>query len=244
ITEMEIQSILLPIVEYVSVVFIIFGGVLPYIPQYIQIKNTGNCDGFSLYVCLALLLANILRILFWFCKRFELPLLAQSFVMLAAMLAMVHISVASKRQQRRIALPTEGGSRKSAGGNLESPQGGFWNWPDFSSYAAFLLLFSAVAGFVSFALSGWPAYVELLGLAAVLTEAMLAVPQFHRNRVNKSTAGMSVAMVALWTSGDLFKTAYFVLRSAPAQFWLCGLLQIGIDLAIFGQVFAYQGRKE
>ena len=44
---------------------IIFGGVIPYIPQYFQIKLSENADGFSLYVCLALLIANTLRILFW-----------------------------------------------------------------------------------------------------------------------------------------------------------------------------------
>ncbi len=41
------------------------GGVCPYIPQYRKIKKTENSEGFSLYVCLALLLANTLRILFW-----------------------------------------------------------------------------------------------------------------------------------------------------------------------------------
>lgn len=44
---------------------IIFGGVIPYFPQYMEIHNTGNADGFSIYVCLVLLLANILRIIFW-----------------------------------------------------------------------------------------------------------------------------------------------------------------------------------
>ena len=43
----------------------IFGGVVPYIPQYQVIKSTENAEGFSLYVCLSLLVANILRIIFW-----------------------------------------------------------------------------------------------------------------------------------------------------------------------------------
>lgn len=44
----------------------IIGGVAPYIPQYRQIKRTQDAEGFSLYVCLALLIANTLRILFWY----------------------------------------------------------------------------------------------------------------------------------------------------------------------------------
>lgn len=45
---------------------IIFGGIVPYIPQYREIKKRENAEGFSLYVCLTLLIANSLRIFFWF----------------------------------------------------------------------------------------------------------------------------------------------------------------------------------
>jgi hypothetical protein len=51
----------------------------------------------------------------------------------------------------------------------------------------------------------------------------------------------SVKMVLLWTCGDLYKTAYFVLRSAPVQFWLCGGLQVTLDVAILLQVIYYSG---
>ena len=40
----------------------VFGGVVPYVPQYLNIKATHNTRGFSLYVCLALITANTLRI--------------------------------------------------------------------------------------------------------------------------------------------------------------------------------------
>ena len=43
----------------------IFGAVIPYIPQYLEIKRTQNSSGFSTYVCLTLLAANILRVIFW-----------------------------------------------------------------------------------------------------------------------------------------------------------------------------------
>ena len=46
-------------------------------------------------------------------------------------------------------------------------------------------------------------------------------------------------MVLLWTAGDVLKTVYFVLRAAPAQFWLCGVLQVLLDVAILSQVLIY-----
>lgn len=43
-------------------------------------------------------------------------------------------------------------------------------------------------------------------------------------------------MVIMWTCGDVFKTAYFVLREAPPQFWVCGSLQVSLDVVILFQV--------
>ena len=43
----------------------VFGGALPYLPQYQEIQRSNNTEGFSTRVCLVLLIANILRIFFW-----------------------------------------------------------------------------------------------------------------------------------------------------------------------------------
>lgn len=49
----------------------------------------------------------------------------------------------------------------------------------------------------------------------------------------------SVCMVCLWACGDSFKTSYFVARGSPAQFVLCGVLQLFIDALIFAQIALY-----
>lgn len=85
------------LVAVISSGFMIFGGVVPYIPQYRMISRTRNASGFSTLVCLALLTANILRILFWFGHPFELPLLCQSVIMIACMLIMLELCVRVKR---------------------------------------------------------------------------------------------------------------------------------------------------
>ncbi|XP_069894900.1 solute carrier family 66 member 2 isoform X3 [Dipodomys merriami] len=69
----------------------VFGGVVPYIPQYRDIRRTQSADGFSTHVCLVLLVANILRILFWFGRHFESPLLWQSIIMILTMLLMLKL---------------------------------------------------------------------------------------------------------------------------------------------------------
>jgi hypothetical protein len=89
----SILSSLTGIVSFVSSGFMIFGGIFPYIPQYRIIKRSRNASGFSTLVCLALLIANILRILFWFGHPFELPLLTQSIIMIICMLIMLELCV-------------------------------------------------------------------------------------------------------------------------------------------------------
>lgn len=67
----------------------------------------------------------------------------------------------------------------------------------------------------------------------------VGAPQFMRNFKNKSTYGMSIHMVIMWTLGDMFKTGYFIARKAPSQFWICGTLQVGIIEYIQCNTFKY-----
>lgn len=309
------------VVGYVSAAFMVVGGVLPYVPQYKQIKQTQDPEGFSLHVCLALLIANSLRILFWFSSRFEIPLLVQSVVMNLTMFIMIHLCVTVRRNnaimrtrervfsgdetllearesinrviddqqhqqqqlQHHVVVKTEGviSNRAGVGAGPEGPgklanstsigigstlpqtnpaaaaAGGlkksrsrhyiidfdsryFWSWTDFQSYLDFMLVVWVVGAAVTYLMLSVTWFMETIGFLAVFTEAMLGAPQFLRNYKNKSTHGMSICMVIMWTAGDMFKTGYFILRHAPTQFWICGTLQVSLDLAILLQVYIYR----
>lgn len=220
--------------SWVASAAMIFGGVVPYVPQYREIRRSRNAEGFSSFVCLALLLANTLRILFWFGHPFELPLLAQSLVMNVCMLAMLRLCVQTRNANLIVPLPSHTFT--------DHPLQHFWAWGDFLSYVEFLATFALSTGLVLYVFLDVKPLVEALGFLALLTEALLGLPQFYTNLSNKSTKGMSNQMVVLWTAGDVFKTAYFVARSAPMQFWLCGSLQVCLDLAILLQVVWYRRR--
>ncbi|XP_054714946.1 solute carrier family 66 member 2-like [Uloborus diversus] len=209
-----------------------FGGVIPYIPQYKEIKRTDNSDGFSTYVCLVLLIANTLRIIFWFGHTYELPLLCQSIIMNIAMLAMMHLCV--KTRNKALIIP----SKSRLFSDFDAHY--FWEWTDFLSYLEFMATFTAVIGIFMYLCLEIVLIVESIGFFAVFIEALLGTPQFYRNLKKKSTLGMSKKMVFLWTFGDVFKTVYFVVREAPIQFWICGILQVIIDFCILLQVLLYR----
>ncbi|CAL8102146.1 unnamed protein product [Orchesella dallaii] len=241
---MEFELSVVSFISLVSQLAMVFGGVVPYIPQYNEIRRTGNADGFSLYVCLALLVANILRILFWFGKPFETPLLIQSILMNAAMLMMIHLCVRVKAKSEIIkkkdkTFTDDQGKQLTKHSFRDFDRAHFWDWSDFQSYVECLLIFSIVGGFMMYQFARFSVFVETVGFMAVFTEAMLGVPQFLRNYKNRSVRGMNATMIIMWTCGDVFKTTYFVLRNAPVQFTICGCLQIGVDLAILGQIWLY-----
>lgn len=223
---------IIDVISFGAQVAMVIGGVVPFIPQYLDIMRSQNADGFSLFVCLALLIANILRIMFWFGKRFELPLLAQSVIMIVTMMVLVELCVRVKNRSEIIASK----QRKF----IDMDPAHFWNWTDFMSYLEFIASFSLVVGVLTFLFINNTVFIETIGFAAVFTEAMLGAPQFIRNFQNKSTLGMSKKMVGFWTCGDVFKTVYFILRRAPPQFGICGILQVSIDVSIFLQVFLYR----
>ncbi|XP_053105441.1 solute carrier family 66 member 2 isoform X2 [Hemicordylus capensis] len=208
----------------------VFGGVVPYIPQYRDIKRTQNAEGFSTYVCLVLLVANILRILFWFGRHFESPLLLQSIIMIITMLLMLKLCT-------EVRVTNELNIKRRSFSDFDLNY--FWHWSKFTDYVQCVLTFTGVTGYITYLSLDSVIFVETLGFLAVFTEAMLGIPQLFRNYQNRSTEGMSVKMVLMWTSGDTFKTVYFLLNQAPFQFSICGLLQVFVDMAILAQVYFY-----
>lgn len=226
---------MMELITFVSVCAMVFGGVVPFIPQMLLIRRTRSCDGFNTLVCFNLMIANILRIMFWFGQPFELPLLAQSVLMVGTMLGMMGACVETYQYDGRRPTRLNWKTRFYTD---------FWQWTDYADYLTFVALFTVGFGLLTFLCLNIQLYVDMLGFMAVFVEAIQGLPQWTRNYQNKSTEGMSIVMVCCWMSGDTFKTTYFLLRNAPSQFALCGILQMFVDVNLLVQVFWYRGNRE
>ncbi|KAK4474532.1 hypothetical protein MN116_001678 [Schistosoma mekongi] len=232
--------------NFLSLLYV-FGGAVPYVPQYIQIRKSQSIKGFSSYVCLVILISNILRIWFWFVQPYPAALLSQSFVMITTMLILMRTITQLSSIKRSLSMPCTVGIRtvETVNWNIGRFRDiwfhKFWKWTYFSSYLLFLCSFTLISGLCTYLFSSSRIYIQLLGFVALFIEAMLGLPQFAKNFYNKSVIGMSISMVLMWTSGDVFKTIYFILEQAPLQFLMCSLLQIGLDIAILLQCLYYRG---
>eukprot|EP00762_Andalucia_godoyi_P002793 ANDGO_04550.mRNA.2 hypothetical protein len=208
---------------------IIFGPVFGYVSQYKDISRARTAEGFSSLVSFILLSSNILRVFFWFGKRFELALLFQSIVMIVAQMVLVELICRFPTSMMR-------GHRFTDFNAIH-----FWSWEDFNSYVSFVGAFSAIVGFSTVMFGSFEWYIEFIGFAALLSEATLGIPQMLHNLRHRSTAGLSKTLIITWVAGDSFKTFYFVLNGAPFQFLLCGIIQLVVDAIIMFQFYAYSG---
>lgn len=84
------------LLDFLLSLSMVIGPVVGFIPQYLQIKNNSSSEGFSPFICLILLAANILRVFFWLQKRFEITLLFQSVLMIFAQLALLDLIIRYK----------------------------------------------------------------------------------------------------------------------------------------------------
>ncbi|KAM9814654.1 solute carrier family 66 member 2 [Syngnathus typhle] len=218
------------LLSWLASCLMVIGGALPYVPQYQEIQRSSNTEGFSTRVCLVLLIANILRIFFWIGKQFEFTLLLQSVVMILTMFAMLHLCCFVQNSNRV-------STKQHRITDLDLHY--FWKWNAFEDYLLFCFGLSVLCAVVTIILLDSAVFVEMLGSLAVMFEAMLGLPQLMQNFQNRSTKGMSVKMVLLWMAGDVFKTSYFLINQSPSQFWVCGSVQILIDVAILLQVLFY-----
>uniref|UniRef100_A0A4W5M1J9 Si:dkey-246g23.2 n=1 Tax=Hucho hucho TaxID=62062 RepID=A0A4W5M1J9_9TELE len=173
--------------DWLACCVMVVGGALPYAAQYQQILRTKNTDGFSTRVCLVLLVANILRILFWetLGKKKEtitfhyLPsvCLSLSVSVCVCLSRSVCLSVCLSLHPPHLSLS-----------DLDPRF--FWSWDSFEDYLIFLLAFTLPCAFTTLLLLDSSLFVESLGSLAVLTEAMLGLPQLLQNQRNHSTTGM------------------------------------------------------
>uniref|UniRef100_A0A8V0Y161 Solute carrier family 66 member 2 n=2 Tax=Gallus gallus TaxID=9031 RepID=A0A8V0Y161_CHICK len=219
------------------------------LPEFLSFSTVGGERGpekrdFAILLPPLLQVNNCSR----FGRRFESPLLWQSIIMIITMLLMLKLCTEVRVSNDLNIKRRSFSAADSKDEEIKAPPkrsyldfdlNYFWHWSKFTDYVQCVLTFTGVTGYITYLWLDSSLFVETLGFLAVFTEAMLGVPQLYRNYQNRSTEGMSVKMVLMWTSGDTFKTVYFILNKAPLQFSICGLLQVFVDMAILLQVYLY-----
>ncbi|RKP14647.1 hypothetical protein BJ684DRAFT_8228 [Piptocephalis cylindrospora] len=216
-------------------VAIAVGPVLGYIDQVRVMRASRSSNGFSMAVCGILLVSSILRIFFWLGQHFDNALLYQSILMILVQLFLLNLCI----QYRTAESFPEPGLSSGAIPMMQR----FWQWPSLYHYIHFLLGFTLVFTILHVLFSWSSFYVSLIGVLSLAIEATLPLPQIRKNHERGSTEGFSLAVMAAWALGDLFKCYYYVYTTAPLQFTICGFFQLSADAVLVVQWVRYRGKS-
>jgi hypothetical protein len=206
------------LIEHIAQISMVVFPVSPYFSQYLKLKHTNQ--GFSLHVCGGLMLSNIFKIFFWYCKRFDITILVQGITMFAVQLWLLAASKATIRIKRHFP----------------------YNDVEVLGLYFYLYVLSIQLIVLVACQFGWgrdPIYVETIGFSGVALEAAVPGFQVFRNFRNRSVKGFSELVLLVWFTGDICKIGYHLYFGNPIQFVLCGIVQVTFDLILFYQFYKY-----
>jgi solute carrier family 66, member 2 len=103
--------------------------VLGYVMQYRLIQQNQSVGGFSIDICLVLLVANILRLNFYPFNQFDTALLFQSFFMIVAQLLLLQTCSQYKDYNKER-------DSSTAASEEEDITENFWRWNSFTPFCS------------------------------------------------------------------------------------------------------------
>ena len=228
---------------------------LAYIFQVIKFNRTKSSQGFSKFICLMLFMGNLLRIYFWFGKRFKKTLLYQSIGAVFFQIVLVHyfmkyqnkksylqdIKVSNSNKQLRLEKKNNINLIKNYIAAYFSKTfrprffslskiftiSNFWNWNEEIEYYKFMVLICAILSALFSLFKKNNIFLQIIGSLSASFEAMVCLPQIIENCKTKVTKNVSYLMITFWLLGDSFRFCYNFYYKAPIQ------LIVGMGLMVF-----------
>lgn len=239
--------------QVVAGVFITLSPVTSYLDTLLSIKRRKTSAGFSLDVCAIMLVASICKIYFYFGRPYELSLLLQAVIMVGIQVALLHLALKYRPRQwahgpldrdtnvkpvpKAVKLLV--GDKVSDDGNSKRPFA-FWEWEEEAPYWNFLIRLTGLLGVLQLMVGRWSWYVEIIGLAGLMIEAVLPLPQIYTIYTRQSVDGFRISLLVSWLGGDISKLIYLSTTSNVApQFIVCAAIQACFDSFIAFQYFMY-----
>lgn len=234
----------------------IFSPIIGYLAQGIKFQRTHSSEGFSKYMCLLLIFANLLRIFFWIGKQFTVILLYQSCIVILSQFYLIHMSLKYDTTNPSNLLPittiiskeTEKISKSNFVSlfsfNQTFNKKNFWKWKNEIEYykftIIFVLMFSVLCKVIGY---NNMYYIDSIGAISTFSESVIALPQIKENFMTHNCKNISFFMVLMWLLGDIFKTGYYIYTLSPMQFIVFGCFQVMLDIILTSQVVYYNSKE-
>ena len=225
------------IVKFLADILMIFVPSIGYFFQAKKFKETKSSKGFAKFLCLLILIANILRVFFWFGKKFSLILLYQSIVVILSQIYLIHVYL---EYQEDFPVKSEKNISEYLINWSEtlSPRK-IWNWDDEIEYYKFIIFLVVIFSIICRIGKNSSQLFEILGIISVSFETFIELPQIKENCMTKDIRNLSGEMVFMWFAGDLFKTSYNFIYHSPLQIIIGGIIMNLEDVILSSQVIYF-----
>jgi hypothetical protein len=225
------------LVKFLADILMIFVPSIGYFFQAKKFKETKSSKGFAKFLCLLILIANILRVFFWFGKKFSLILLYQSIVVILSQIYLIHVYL---EYQEDFPVKSEKNISEYLINWSEtlSPRK-IWNWDDEIEYYKFIIFLVVIFSIICRIGKNSSQLFEILGIISVSFETFIELPQIKENCMTKDIRNLSGEMVFMWFAGDLFKTSYNFIYHSPLQIIIGGIIMNLEDIILSSQVIYF-----
>lgn len=221
--------------------------------------------GFSIDICATMLMASVLRILYYFVTPYEPLLLRQALVMTAVQCVLLRVLLAHRpagySPEALAARPPWMGTQVWAAADTGGARflwaqavaagagalrffdvhyrrpGCFWQWRDEARYWRFLAAFCGGFGALTVALHLFAWYGAFIGTLGLFIEALLPLPQILMLQRLATVENFKVILLVSWLGGDCLKLSYlfFGTDNVSRIFIAAAVFQMALDLVILVQ---------
>ena len=267
-----LKNILIKIAIHITDIAMVAGPSLAYVFQILKFHKTKSSQGFSKFVCLLLFLGNILRIYFWFGKRFKITLLYQSVGIVLSQVALVHFFM-KYQDNKKSYLPEIKRTNNNYQLKLEKKNNInliknyiaayfsktfrprffslskifnlklFWNWNEEIEYYKFMSLVVLILSILSVFFGKKNIYLQIIGSFSAGFESLASFPQVVENCKIKVTKNISFMMSFFWFLGDSFRLFYNIKYKAPLQLIIGIAIVTFFDLVLVFQLILYRNNS-
>jgi len=241
---------------------------LTYVFQIIKFNKTKSSQGFSKFICLLIFLGNLLRVFFWFGKKFKKTLLYQSILTIILQIILVHyfmkyqnkklylqdIKVPSTNKQLKIEKKNNinliknyiaayfSKTFKPKMFNLSKIFSIkiFWNWQEEIEYYKFMVLIFIILSILFSIFRNYNLFLQIIGSLSASFEALTCFPQVVENCRTKVTKNISFIMVVCWFFGDSFRFGYNLYYKSPVQLTVGMGIMVLFDSILVMQLIMYR----
>lgn len=234
---MSINSVIYKMIAELVITFYPSFG---YIFQVNKFKKNTSSKGFSKYICLILIISNILRIYYWVGKQYSISLLYQSVVVIVCQLFLMHYYIRYRDLPENVIFPERTIFQHLTNWKDTLNLKYIWKWPYEIEYYKFISFILFIISVLSSTIGAKKRkFFKLMGNISFYLEVFSTMPQIIESHELKNTENISFIMIIMWLFGDLIKTGYNLTYKSPKIIVIGGIIQNFEDLILVLQKILY-----